>query len=93
MSLSIQAPNLATPVFFRLLNWTASAISRHRARRIESEAVKQLRRLDPHLLHDLDLDGEALWQPHPEIRMLKTPYLVSTGSDIFPKDDDRRLMV
>jgi hypothetical protein len=89
----IQAQNTATPIYLRLVTLAGSFITTRRARRIKAGAIKQLRSLDPHLQHDLGLDREALWQPHPEIRTLQSPYLVATGSSIFPKDDDGRLMV
>jgi uncharacterized protein YjiS (DUF1127 family) len=93
MSFSIQAPNSATPVLSLLKSWIASIIAKREAQRLQTEAVKKLRKLDPHLLDDLDLDRAALWQPRPEIQMLQTPYLVASGSATFTNDDDRRLLV
>jgi hypothetical protein len=96
MAVSIQAPNAVTPAVLRLVALAGSFITTRRARRIEADAIKQLRGLDPYLQHDLGLDREALWQLRPEIRALQTPYLVATSSArSTPKctDDDQRCLL
>lgn len=89
MSLSIQVKSLMHPKFSRFVRWAASTAARRKARLIEIEAVKHLRRFDSHLLRDIDVNGPALWQPRPEILLLHTPYVVTTQRN----GDGARLLV
>lgn len=50
-----------------------------RARRVEMAAIRHLRHYDPHLVTDIDLDAEALWQPRPHIRSLHTAFARAAG--------------
>lgn len=77
---TIQAPQarLTFPLQ-RLIKRLAALWAAHQARKREKDVVRHLRRFDAHMVRDIDLDAEALWQPRPEIRQLQSGLMIAAG--------------
>ena len=77
---AIQAPQtFIARQLVHVLTDAFDVITAWRARRREMAAIRHLRRYDPHLVTDIDLDAEALWQPRPHIRSLHTAFARAAG--------------
>ena len=76
MSQTFQAPTL--PALTLVIERVKGLLRARARRRIETEAVQHLRQFDNHLLADIDVDAEALWQPAPCLRLLHAPFAMGS---------------
>lgn len=71
MSQTFQAPTL--PALTLFIERVKDLLRARACRRIETEAIQHVRQFDNHLLADIEVDVEALWQSAPSLRRLHAP--------------------